>query len=394
MLRGLHSNIRVLLLTCFFLSLSLGPVQPYLSEYVYSITGSATLVGLIMSLRSVICILALIIGGYIGDALGRRWPIGAGTMLLGAARLIYALAQNAQDLFVAAICDGASAFYFPSFNAMIMDLTTRDRLVSIFILSFVTDHLPHALMPIPGGILRDTYGILGLRLVFGLGGAAGIIIGLVRIRLLSETISGSRGLDLRLLWAAYRGMPESFLRMRPVVQRIILLRGLCLVTAISMFQYFAILYAIRYTQVTSFTEWGLITALASLSLLLPLPLGKYIKQRRMAAAYASLIFICGLAVMAFTIPEKITFMTSMILLNASGAITYAIERSVTAMEIEKDMRARAETLLNLSFYLGDALGSYIGGLAYSWHPPNVFLLASALLMAGSLIGFIILKTTR
>lgn len=390
MLKNLHPNVRVLLLTSFFLSLSFGLAYPYLSEYIYSISGSASAVGLIISTRNVVCILALILGGYLGDELGRKWTTGIGTIILGVAQLVYASATGPLNLYMAAICEGISAFYYPSVNALIMDTTAQDQLTGIFTLSFIIEHLPYALTPIVGGILRDSYGIQGLRLGFMLIGVATIIIGFMRIKLLAETIDETEGADLRALLRAYMSLPSDFLSMKTIVQRLVLLRCFCLIAAGSMFHYFAVLYATRYTQASSFTEWGLITAIASASLPLSLPLSKIIGQRA-ASAYAYLILVEALAVMLFAIPEKIVFTASLILLNACGALIYAIERSIVARETKRSARARAETLMILSFYLGDALGSYIGGIIYTQNPLNIFPITSILLTIGSILGFIILK---
>lgn len=391
MLRNLHLNTKILLLTSSLLSLSFGLTYPYLPEYIYGLTGEASSVGLIISLRSSICILALIIGGYLGDTLGRTIPIGAGTIFLGAAQITYALAHNTPELLFAALLDGFSAFYFPSFTAMIMDTTAREQLTQVFTISFIVEHLPYAFMPILGGFLRDQYGIVGLRLGFRLSGATAIIIGLVRVKLLSETLSGARRVGIEALWAAYRSIPRDFFKIKPTVRRLVLLRGLCTTTATSMFQYFAVLYATRYTQVVSYTEWGLITALASLPLISTVYLSRLIAGVKTAPAYATLIFVEGLAVVVFMVPKRLAFALSMVLLNACGALIYAIERSTVAAKTEENMRSRAETFMALSFYLGSSLGSYIGGLTYTWHPPSIFPITSTLLIVGSILGFIVLK---
>lgn len=389
--RELHRNVRVLLLTASLMSLSFGLAYPYLSEYIYSISGSTSMIGTIVSMRSAVCILSLVLGGYLGDKFGRKRTIGIGTMLLGASQIIYASAHGTLDLFAAATCEGLSALYFPSFNAIIMDTTSQEHLTGVFTLSFVVEHIPYALTPALSGFIRDSYGILGLRACFAVTGVMTIMMGLARVRLLSETLEGTAEVGLRVLWDAYRSLPRDLLSLRAKVRRLIFLRSLCLITATSMFYYFAILYATRYAQVLSFTEWGLITALSSISVLTSLPLSRLIKQSRLAPSYASLILIEGIAIMVFMIPRGIVFITSMVLLNVCGALTYAIERSTIAIETEKNMKARAETFMILSFYIGDALGSYIGGLIYAQHPPNVFLTASTLLLIGSVVGFTILR---
>lgn len=390
-LSNLHHNVRILLITSFFLSLSFGLSYPYLSEYIYGISGYASSVGIVISMRSAISIPALILGGYLSDKVGRKKTMGAGTVLLGIAQLMYASARTLPELLVAAICDGLSAIYFPSINAMIMDTTEQRRLTGIFTLSFIVEHIPYMVTPAAGGYLRDTYGILGLRVSFIVTGLVTIIVGLARLKLLYETLSSPERINARALLDAYRRLPEDFINMRKVVRRLILLRGLCLIAARTMFYYFAVLYATRYTGVLSFTEWGLMRALASAASPISLPLLRLIGRFRLEAIYAHLILVEGLSLAIFMVPNKVAFIASMIPLNVCGALTYAIERSIVAREVEVGMRARAETLMILSFYLGDALGSYVGGLFYAWNPANIFPIASILLIIGSILGFIILS---
>ncbi|MEM1550913.1 MAG: MFS transporter [Candidatus Bathyarchaeia archaeon] len=242
------------LLTASIMSLSFGLFYPYLSEYIYNISNNASMIGAIISMRSAVCILALILGGYLGDKFGRRRVTGIGTILLGIAQLMYASAFGNQELFAAAICEGLSVIYFPSFNAIIMDTTAQDHLTRVFTLSFIVEHILYALTPVLGGFMKDSYGILGLRGGFVTCGVTTVIIGLVRIRLLSETISGSGGIYLKILWEAYRSLPRDFLGIKGRVRRLVFLRSLCLITAISIFYYFAVLYATRYTQALSFNS--------------------------------------------------------------------------------------------------------------------------------------------
>jgi predicted MFS family arabinose efflux permease len=158
-----------------------------------------------------------------------------------------------------------------------------------------------------------------------------------------------------------------------------------------MFHYFAVLYAVRYTEIVSFTEWGLIMALSSAFYLFALPLAGFVERFGLASPYAFLIFLEGVAALIFLLNEKPALFVSMILLNICGALTYAIERSVVARITEQLMRGRAETFMNLSFYSGMALGSYIGGLVYTWYPPFFIILTSTLLTIGAVFGFVIFR---
>jgi MFS family permease len=263
--------------------------------------------------------------------------------------------------------------------------------MGVFTMVLIAEHLPYAISPIFGGLLRDFYGVDGLRLGFGLSGFAISMLGLVRLRFLRETIKETKKLNAKMAIVAYKNVINDFRRLNPVVKKLIFLRSFLLLVGISMFFYFAVLYAVRYVGIVSFTEWGWIMALASVFYLLALPLAKFAEKFRVAPLYGSLVFLGGLGVLIFLFNTKLTFFLSMILLNICGALTFAIERSAVAWTTEWYLRGRAETFMNLSFYAGATLGPCVGGLVYAWHPPLLIVLTSVLLIGGSMLSFTVFK---
>jgi predicted MFS family arabinose efflux permease len=93
----------------------------------------------------------------------------------------------------------------------------------------------------------------------------------------------------------------------------------------------------------------------------------------------------------FLFHAKASLFASMALLNVCGALTYAIERSLVAYFIGHSMRGKAEGFMSVSYYLGAAIGSLIGGILYSTHPPLLLFSASTLLALGSGLSLIYLR---
>ena len=391
MFQGFHLNVRVLLVSCAFLSLSMGVAYPFLSEYIYSITGCVVVAGIVSSIRSLICMFFIVLGGFLADSVGRKKPIYIGTFLLGFSQLMYGLAGDFPSFVLAAVCEGISYFYFPAFNAMIMDSTAQNRLVNIFTLALIADHLPYTVAPVLGGFLRDSYGVLGLRFGFVFGGVITVLIALVRWFFLTETVSRVKGFNARMLFKAYTGIFKDFLGLSFLVRWLVLLRSFVLLFAVSMFYYYAVLYAVRYAGSISFTGWGLIVAASSISYLAALPLANVVNRFKPALPYLFLILFEGLASLLFLLNTWMAFLVSMLLLNVCGALTYAIERTAVSRVTGQTMRGRAEGFMNLSFYFGATLGSLIGGYIYSLDPPLLIILTSTLLMVGAFLGFMLLK---
>ncbi|MGQ9639521.1 MAG: MFS transporter [Candidatus Bathyarchaeia archaeon] len=381
-------NIKLLLATSALLSFSMGVAYPFLSEYIYSVTSSPLIAGTVASSRSIVCVASLMLGGHLSDTIGRKKPIWTGTFLLGISQLVYASAYTTFEFFAAAICEGFAYFYFPAFNAMIMDSAQARRLPRLFTLALIADHLPYTASPVLGGFLRDLYGVWGLRLGFLFGGASMLILALTRQMLLTETLNKPKAPSRPSVWMS---VSYTFKGLNPTVKRLIILRSLILLNGISMFYYFAVLYAVRYAGAVSFSGWGLITSLSSASYIAAIPLTKLAGRLRPAPFYAGLVLIEASTPLIFMSNMSILIFISMALLNVCGALTYAVERTILAQTTEQAGRGKAESLMSASYYLSSASGSLIGGYLYSEYPPLILLISSILLAAGAPLSFIILK---
>ena len=267
------------------------------------------------------------------DSVGRKKPIYVGTFLLGFSQLMYGLAGDFPSFVLAAVCEGVLYFYFPAFNAMIMDSTASNRLVNIFTLALVADHLPYAVAPVLGGFLRDSYGVFGLRFGFVFGGVITVLIALVRWLFLTETVGRVKGFDVRMLFKAYTGIFKDFLGLSFLVRWLVLLRSFVLLFAISMFYYYAVLYAVRYAGSISFTGWGLIVAVSSISYLAALPLANIVSRFKPTLPYLFLVFFEGLASLLFLLNTWIVFLASMLLPLMSLALHFFLQPSCSSFHL-------------------------------------------------------------
>lgn len=388
--RSVDLNVKVLLATSGLLSLSMGVGYPFLSEYVYAVTGSVLLAGAVASMRSVVCVLSLFMGGYLADLAGRKRLIWAGTLLLGLSQILYSSANTPHGFYLAAVCEGVAYFYFPAFNAMIMD-STRGSRIRVFTLFLIAEHLPYTVSPVLGGYLRDLHGVWGLRLSFNVGGIAILALTAARWMWLSETLQETQAVERGAFLTGWVKSVYSFRHLHPFVKRLVWLRSFLLLNGLSMFNYFAVLYAVRYAGVVSFSEWGLVMALSSASYLAAIPLSKLAEKAKPTPLYSALVFLEATTPLMFLLHAKASLFTSMALLNVCGALTYAIERSLVAHFTGHAMRGKAEGFMSVSYYLGAAIGSLIGGLLYSKNPPLILFSASTLLASGAGLSLIYLR---
>ena len=392
--KGFSGNVRVLLITCAFLSLSMGIAYPYLSEYIYAVVGSAFIAGLVASARSAVCLIAILAGGFLADFIGRKKPICYGTFLFGLSQLIYACSSSTAMFFLAALCEGISYFYFPAFNAMIMDSSEDRRLMDVFTLSVIVDHLPYTVAPFLGGVLRDFYGVFGLRIGFCFSGFTMLAMALLRWRFLTETLREVKGIGFKELLRMCAGVIGDFWALNPLVKGLVLLRSFVLLVSITMFYYFAVLYAVRYAGVVSFTEWGLILSISSVFYLLAVFFTKTAGEAKPSKSYGLLVLAESASPLLFFLSVKWALLASMAVLNVCGVLTYAIERSYVARVTDQLMRGRAESFMTISFYVGAVIGSLIGGYLFSINPPLLITLSWALLVTGAFLGFMLFKAVE
>jgi len=384
----LHRNVKVLLSSAFIVSLSIGISYPYLSEYVYSITGSSIIAGIVPFMVSIIGVPLLVLGGYLADIFGRKRIICFGTILLGLSQFLYSIANDYYWLFIAAFIEGLSYIYFPAFTALIMDSAHKYQLVEVFTLDVILSHTPYMISPVLGGVLRDLYGVSGLRFGFMICSIIALAIALARWLLLSETIETTG--DIKALVSSMLKINESFNALNLTIKRLIAIR-MFIACWLSMLFYFTVLYATRYVEIVSFTEWGVISAFSSAFYVLTYPIAKIIKNFKPAKTYSIMVFLESLASILIIQNMKYMLLASMILLNTCGALTYAIERTIITELINQSMRGRVESFMNISFYIGSALGYITGGYLYAYNPQYIFLAAAILLGVGSILINTLLK---
>jgi MFS family permease len=378
----LKENVRALLLSAALISFSMGLAYPYFSEYAYSLTGNPLLAGMISSLRSLTCVLSFVAGGLAADRLGRKKPIVWGTVLLGLSLLLYSSAGGTPGLVLAALLEGAAYFYFPAFNAMIMD-SVRGGLLGVFTLAVVAEHLPYSLSPVLGGVMRDVWGIPGLRAAFLTGGAVTLAMALVRAVVLSETLPRPG----RAPWSPLR----DFLSLHRLLKGLILLRILLLISALSMFNFFLVLYAVRDLELMSFTEFGLAVALSSLSYPLALPLSRKLRNVSPSFLYSHLLLVESLSPLLVLFRSVPWIFLSLVIINLCGSLTYGVERGSVALLTPRGLRGRAEAFMDLSFYLGSSLGTAAGGYLYSLSPASVMWASFLLFVLGAPLSYLLLR---
>ncbi|MEM3506275.1 MAG: MFS transporter [Candidatus Bathyarchaeia archaeon] len=382
-------NIKLLLCSAFTLSAVAGLVYPYMAEYIVLLGGDAKTVGLVFAIRNFINALLLIPGGYLADTIGRKKLVVFFTFLFGLANLAYFASLSWQIVAFFAIIEGITYLYFPAFNAILMDSTPKERLNEVFLIAIIMDYTPYAIMPIIGGFLRDTYGIYGIKSGFFLIFLLSLMIGFFRLEL-DETLPKALEFNFKQMLKSYLDIIPIFKKLSKTIKNLIILRSIAIILGYSMFYNFAILYATRVVGL-SFTEWGILYAISSISFTLSIFISKLMSKIPMKKSYVISLALQAIAPLMFLEGYYALMLFGMILSGLGGALAYSIERSIVANFTIKELRGRAEALMELSFSIGGFLGSFLGGIIYSISPKFLLGISSILMFLGSIASLFMIK---
>ena len=385
----LRINVKLILGTCTTLAITSGIVYPFFAEYVVLLGGDAKAVGLFFAVRSLFCALALIPGGYLADTLGRKKMIVSFTTMLGLVCFAYALVPSWEMLVVLAAFEGLTYMYFPALTALLMDSAPTGKVYETLATYIAAVHAPYTLMPVVGGVLRDAYGITGIRMGLLLFFFSALCAAFVRLRL-RETVPRIRLPKLREVVGSYVDIVPVLKKMHTAIRGLLLLRLAILTVGLCMFVNFAILYATRVAGL-SFTEWGLVYAFSSLAYVPAILLSKRVSGFPAHRLYPLCALMMAVSPLLFLKNSLFLMLIAMVIAGLGGALAYSTERSVIIKTTRVELRGRVESLMDLSFMLGGLVGSPIGGIIYLSSPQLMLVTASMLMIAGSAAGYFVLK---
>ncbi len=323
------------------------------------------------------------------DTAGRRKVVVVGTSVLALSCLGFALSLSWEYFLVASLLYGASSFYFSALYAVIADSVPQAQLMRALLLYAMAEHLPYSVSPLIGGFLWDLYAEDAVRITFLATSAAVAFAALARRRLL-ETLPRTKTPSKKELATSFVNTLSAFKSLTPSIKWLIAIRTALLISSVSMFYTFGVLYAMEVWGLLG-SSWGAICALSSLAHLLAIPLLPTLERAGLRAAYPALLALQACSMLVFSLGGFFPMLAGSVMLTVLGACAYTVERALVAVETEKELRARAESLMILSYSVGGSLGSAIGGCIYQLSPQSTFWVAAALQLVGALCAAAFVK---
>jgi MFS family permease len=346
----LRGNLLVLMASYMVFGFTSGLFGPFRSPYIRELGASPLVLGLMTSVGYVILAFIRIPGAYIADRYGRRKVIAVFTFGAALSYAFYVFAWDWRIIMVAVVVSSLSHIYQPALEAIEADSLPPGKRGVGYSLIWIMPGVPAFLGPMVSGYLVERRGLIpGMRLVYVVVFACTLIVAGIRWRFLKETVGEGGGLGHRELVASFG---ESFGSIREAWRgmgrevRYVTLVYLLISFEYPLFDTFYSLFAYDVVGVTGL-EWGLISTIGSLSLILVgYPAGRLIdrigRRRSMLLAYL------------FSTPVLLGFMaargfTQMVLVDVSFRVSTALMfpalMALRADIIPRDMRGRVMGLM-------------------------------------------------
>jgi len=399
-------NYLVLTLTSTLWGIPTSICNTYFSLYVFGLGGTETIIGLITAVGSATFVVSAIIGGHIADLYGRKKLVSLMTVILGLSQFLVAIAPNWQFLAVAMIITNMCWVFEPALWAMLADSINEQKRGTAFAFSSCLMFLPWAIMPFIGGYLIDIHGILAVMRWAYIGLAiVGVIAGIIRLSMLTETISPQNRKDGeqysfkelgKLVKDAFKGHVQTWLWM-PHSALALTASYILWAFEYGLVEPYWIVYAEEIIRVTS-TQWGIITAVGSAIsivskiLIVGKLLDKFGRRKILLATTASdvftyLLFIrCGMFVQVLALWFVSSFIWSFY------DPTYS---SLEADLIPEERRGRVFAAFGVAWSAFSIPASLIGGFVYERVNPELsFVMASVGVMLCFILTALFIKQSQ
>lgn len=175
----------LLFIATFIVMLGFGVILPILPFYAETLGATATLLGILFSIYSVVQFLFSPIWGQLSDRVGRKGPILLGQLGLSVSFLMFGFATELWMLFAARILGGVlSAAILPAVMAYVADTTDEaHRGASIGYLGAAAG-IGIAFGPVVGGVLAE----ISIQMPFFFSAGIGVVVVLAMFILLPESL--------------------------------------------------------------------------------------------------------------------------------------------------------------------------------------------------------------
>ncbi|MGC8997976.1 MAG: MFS transporter [Candidatus Bathyarchaeia archaeon] len=376
----IQGNFLVLLLSYLLFNMGYAMTSPFESPFIESLGASATMIGVIGAVGSFILFFVRIPGGYITDKHGRRQIIVTMTYGVVLANIFFILAPNWIFYFVGVIVSNICLIYQSALEAIEADSISPEKRGFGYAAYRVLPFLPSIFMPLIAGAIVSQYSIdPGMRIIYAIVLAVGLVAAVLRHAFLKETLKEPKDISFKELKLAFKESAKEIFacwKLMPKSLVFLLMSTLIIAFTDPFFYRFGSLYVLQFVGLSD-VEWGAVNTINLATMLaVGLLLGKAIDiiGRRKALILAHMIFTP--AAFFFVLSNNFLMFAIVYAFFAVASVLFGPATAALQADIvPKEMRGRIMGSTGALYILAGALGSFIGGILYeNVHPTAPFLL--------------------
>ncbi len=359
----------MLLLSYLLFNFGYALASPFESPFMESLGATPAIIGVVGAIGSFILFLVRIPGSYITDKHGRRQIIVTMTYGVVVANIFFILAPNWVFYVVGVIVTNICLIYQSALEAVEADSLSPEKRGFGYAAFRVLPFLPSIFSPLIAGAIISRFSIdLGMRIIYAVVFAVGLVAALMRHIFLKETLKEPKPISIRELGLAFRdSAKEVFASWKLMPKSLVFLLMSTLIIAFTdpFFYRFGSLYVLQIVGLSD-VEWGAVNTINLATMLaIGLFLGKAIDVfgRKKALILAHMIFTP--TTVFFVLSRDFLMFTAVYIFFAIASVLFGpATAALQADMVPKEMRGRVMGSTGALYILASALGSFVGGILY------------------------------
>lgn len=350
---------------------------PYFPKYIKMLGGSDFEIGLIYAIQSLFLLLFTIPGGHLTDLLGRKRLIVFFTWLVVVIQFFYAAAPYWTYLALIVAVESTILMYRPALDAIIADSLPDELRAKGFIITYTLPNIPWFFMPLIGGWLVDSFGVLGLRYGFLISGLVGIAAASLRAKFLQETFQAAEGRATIEKFAegfidSYKLFIKSFKLLPSTVKKFVIGEFLIMAPSKVAYYSFGVIFASEILGLSA-SIWGIATSLSVAISVIAAPfLFKLVEQASVRRWISIGFLLIALAYLSFMFLGLPGLMIAAALTGLSSTLAHSLPPALITSATPVELRGRANSHLLISLNTGTTWSAFLMGILYSWSPLLAF----------------------
>lgn len=393
----IKGNYAVLITSWLIIDFASELPATYFGLYVLGLGATETILGVIGFSQFLALASMQFPGGYLADKYGRKWLISTMTFGVALSFILFAIAPSWPFVLIGIVlmCIFNST-YQPALNAMISDSLPSERRGMGFSIVSLIASVSTTPSPAVAGLLRAQFGLIeGMRIAYGIVVAMFLAAACLRLFKLKETVLSTVKPRLSEIFHSYpAAMKESFAVWKKVpIEMLYLFLSFSIITfGFAASNLFTVVYATKVLLIDEVAWAFLIAIIPVTTIVLALPVGKFVDKIRRKIPLITAMLMFGLAMGLFIYGDLSRVAITLILFGAGQVMMNASFGALQADLTPKEQRGKVNGFVNFANYLFMAAGSFIGGYLYQYVSPQTpFLLSMATVLPSVLLTLVFVK---